>query len=169
MSEPNANDSSEDKTGNREGSATLEESMRYCFGPAFFLRQLSAFARDRCPDPEEHLPIVEIHLADGEELHVCHIIGLASLWIALAVFDNADVAHRPPAMRTELVPYQMVTRITIRTTRPESAHLGFEIGGRPQVWKSVDRGRSAEEALRAAAQATATDAPPKNHCANQGE
>lgn len=33
------------------------------FGPGFFLGQLRAFARERCPDPGEGLPNVELHLA----------------------------------------------------------------------------------------------------------
>ena len=125
------------------------------FGPRFFLAQLRAFARDRCPDPAERLPVVSLHLGDGEVLDVCHLIGLAPRWVALAVRETEGKEH-PPAMRTEFVPYEIIHRVTIRAVRAAETHIGFDHGRMPQVLAGAepDAFRSPEEALRAAATAT---------------
>lgn len=108
------------------------------FGPAFFLTQLAAFVRDRCPDPAEGLPHVQIHLFGGELLDVCHVIGLGPSWTALAVFENDGT------MRTELVPYGAIVRVTVRSG-PEDGRVGFKQGREPVLPMSP------EEALRTAA------------------
>lgn len=140
------------------------------FGPAFFLQQLHAFVRDRCPKPDEHLPAVAVHLADGEVLDVCHIMGLSPRWVALAVHDIERSSHEPSPMRTELVPYQIVSRITIRSTRKELARLGFEMGKKPPLWTARDKEQlSPEETLRAAARPATPLVPSEDHCAKHGE
>ena len=123
------------------------------FGPAFFLTQLRGFVRERCPDPKERLPVVHLHLGDGEVLDVCHVIGIAPRWLALAVRDPEAQGHAG-AMRTELVPYETVYRVTIRAVRPAETHLGFDHGRTPPVFADA-RPRSPEETLRAAATAKA--------------
>lgn len=147
-----ANDSAARDAGEQSPEPLLDTlASTLPFGPMFFLEQLHAFVRDRCPNPDEHLPAVEVHLADGEVLDVCHVMGLAPLWVALAVNDTERTAHEPSPMRTELVPYQIVSRVTIRSTRKELAHLGFDLNKKPPVW-TANRGHfSPEEALRAAA------------------
>lgn len=100
------------------------------FGPAFFLTNLGAFVRDRCPTPTEALPVVHLHLASGEVLELCHVIGLAARWAAMAVVDtSASDGSRP--MRTELVPYELVVRITIRAGQARGTHIGFHQGSPP--------------------------------------
>jgi hypothetical protein len=125
------------------------------FGPRFFLTQLRAFARDRCPDPAEGLPVVHLHLGDGEVLDICHLIGLAPRWVALAVRET-EGKEGPSVMRTELVPYEVIHRVTIRAARPAETHIGFDQGRMPQVFADAEPGPppSPEEALRAAATAT---------------
>lgn len=118
------------------------------FGPAFFVGQLRAFARDRCPDPAESLPIVEIHLATGDVLDLCHVMGLAPAFVALAVREGPGHGARDARMRTELVPYTLITRVTIRPVEAGAAHVGFDLHRAPEVLAS---GASAEETLRAAA------------------
>ncbi len=122
------------------------------FGPSFFLNQLRGFVRERCPDPADRLPVVYLHLGDGEVLDVCHVIGLAPRWLALAVRDTEAQGH-PGAMRTELVPYEGIFRVTIRAVRPAETHLGFDQSRIPPVFADADAPRSPEEALRAAATA----------------
>ena len=95
------------------------------FGPSFFLRQLRAFLRDRCPDPSEALPSVQLHLAEGEIIEVCHIIGLAPHWLAVAAIETVRPVSSP-SMRTEVIPYGLVSRITVRPVRPGPGHVGFE-------------------------------------------
>ncbi|MFN7970903.1 MAG: hypothetical protein U0166_00880 [Acidobacteriota bacterium] len=134
-----------------------ELDQRYAFGPAFFLGQLAALARDRCPDPAEKLPCVQLHLGDGDVLDVCHVIGLGPAWLALAVYDG-DASSRPRPMRTELVPYQAIVRVTIRPERREGASIGFERDHVPAIiGASEGNGTASEDVLRAiAAPAMAT-------------
>lgn len=99
------------------------------FGPGFFLGQLRAFARDQCPDPAEGLPAVQLHLAGGEVLDLCHVVGLGPAFVALAVLEAEG---EPGRMRTELVPYQLVVRVTVRPPGGRG-HVGFDVGHAPRV------------------------------------
>ncbi|MBI4485828.1 MAG: hypothetical protein HY655_07445 [Acidobacteria bacterium] len=92
------------------------------FGPSFFLKDLGRYVRDRCPDARENLPLVEIWLANGETLDVCHIIGVTLQWVMLAVRDSAN--HQD-GMAVELVPYAMIRHVRIGTRRPGGASIGF--------------------------------------------
>lgn len=93
------------------------------FGPEFFLTQLNALVRDRCPDASERLPAVGLHLPDGTILGVCHVIDLTPSWVVLAV-DDREIAG-VASMRTELVPYKQIMRVTIRTIASDGVHVGF--------------------------------------------
>lgn len=97
---------------------------RVPFGPSFFLGHLAGYVRQRCPSPTEALPVVEVHLMGGEVLDVCHVIGVTPAWVALAVFDSRDTGG-PPAMRTELVPYGAMVRVTIRAAATGGKRVGF--------------------------------------------
>lgn len=116
------------------------------FGPSFFLTQLGAYVRDRCPDIEEALPFVHVHLAGGESLDVCHVIGLAPRWVALAVYEPVS-----RAMRTECVPYEAIVRITISPGHAQGDHMGFYQEADPALqetaeetfWRAATRGGEA--------------------------
>lgn len=122
------------------------EENRAPFGPGFFLGQLRAFARDRCPDRAEGLPAVQIHLATGDVLDLCHVVGLAPGFVALAVQEGSG---EPRRMRTELVPYQLVARVSIRSPG-DREHVGFDVEHAPRVLEAHG-GLTPEAALRKAA------------------
>lgn len=93
------------------------------------------------------MPAVAIHLATGDLLEVCHVIGLAATWLALAVYDTAEEGGARP-MRTELVPYAAIMRITISRTSPGAPRIGFD-PNHPQVAISKAAGSiGAEQLLR---------------------
>ncbi len=101
------------------------------FGPSFFLGHLGRFVRDRCPDPKDNLSEVQLHLADGETLHLCHIIGVSPRWVVLAVHDATS---RGDGMAIELVPYEIIRRVCIRTRRAaEGAAPGYAQTRPPEV------------------------------------
>ncbi|MBI2829274.1 MAG: hypothetical protein HYX77_08405 [Acidobacteria bacterium] len=100
------------------------------FGPSFFLGHLGRFVRDRCPDPKENLPLVQVRLADGETLDVCHIVGVSPRWVMLAVRDAAGPRD---GMALELVPYEIVQRVCIRTRGAEGASIGFTQTRPPEI------------------------------------
>ncbi|MCC7383974.1 MAG: hypothetical protein IT384_19185 [Deltaproteobacteria bacterium] len=97
--------------------------QRAVFGPRFFLTYLPGLLRERCPEPADGLPRVSLHVTSGEILDVCHILGLAPRWVALAVFDGGEGAGT--AMRTELVPFETILRISIRLPKGGDRAMGF--------------------------------------------
>jgi hypothetical protein len=131
--------------GEIETRALLELAGRHAFGPLLFLGQLAAFVRERCPDPKEGLPQVELRLHDGTAIDVCHVIGVGPRWVVIA-------AHDPEAkgrMQTVLLPYEAIVRVTIRSAGGEGRGVGFEQHRAPAILE--DSGGAAEDALRAAA------------------
>lgn len=122
---------SDDEPEKREAAAAFTRADLACtFGPSFFLGHLGRFVRERCPDPKENLPVVHAYLADGETLDVCHIIGVSPRWVMLAV---RDAASHGDGMAIELVPYELIRRISIRTRRAESASIGFSQIEAPEI------------------------------------
>lgn len=117
------------------------------FGPAFFLTQLAAFVRDCCPAPAEALPHVQMHLAGGEVLELCHVIALARRWGAFAIIDTGEGEGERP-MRTELVPYEMLARITVRASPGRGAHIGFHQASPPAVHVSPEEMLQTAASLR---------------------
>jgi hypothetical protein len=113
------------------------------FGPEFFRTHLRAFVRDHCQPPGLELPFVHLHLAGGEVLDLCHVVSLTPHWAALAVFEEGggDSSRR---MRTELLPYDLLVRITIRAGPARGAHIGFRQDAPPPFHASP------EEALQLA-------------------
>ena len=123
--------------------ARLLQSVHCPFGPRFFLEQLAGFVRDRCPDATEHLPHLELWITGGEPIAVCHVIALAPQWVAIAAAGGRDAE-----MRTEILPYELITRVTIAATA-RGRGIGFDQARRPLVL--ADAVVSPEEALALAA------------------
>ena len=112
-----------DQTATAEASRAFARADLACpFGPSFFLGDLGRFVRDRCPDAAEQLPVVQIRLADGETLALCHIMGVSPRWVMLAVHDAASHGD---AMAVELAPYEIIRRVYIGTRRAEGTTVGF--------------------------------------------
>ena len=110
--------------------------------------------------PGEALPRVTLHLADGEALDVCHVIALASDWVALAVYDPAQPLGSR-AMATALVPYGSIARASIRAGLPHDPSLGFDAARRAVVvTDTMPASRTAEELLRAASEGPASATGP---------
>jgi hypothetical protein len=112
---------------------------RVPFGPAFFADSLGGLVRHRCPDPKEALPAVQLHLVGGAALHICHIIEITPAWIALAVREEGS-----PEMRTELVPFETIVRVTVWGSSLEGRRVGFVQEAAPAVHLTP------EQALQAA-------------------
>lgn len=114
-----------------EAAAAFSKADRACtFGPSFFLGHLGRFVRENCPPAEEHLPIVQIRLADGHVLDLCHIIGVSPRWVMLAIRDTT--AH-PTDMAIEFVPFEMIQGISIRSRHAEGGSVGFSQSHSPAV------------------------------------
>lgn len=128
-SEPQG-DSRDEAATQQAAAAFVRADVACTFGPSFFLGHLGRFVRDRCPDPTEDLPLVQVRLADGETLDVCHIIGVAPRWVMLAVRDSAG--HRE-GMAVELVPYELIRRVGIGSRHTEGSSIGFAQAEPPAI------------------------------------
>ena len=113
--------------------AQVLRSVRCAFGPQFFLGHLAAFARDRCPAPEEQLPRVDLWVL-GEPLAVCHVVAVSPSWVAVAVRDRHE---RDAEMRTELIPYDAITRVTIGAPVSRGRGMGFDCTHEPKIIEDV--------------------------------
>jgi hypothetical protein len=111
-------------------SAFARADLAYPFGPSFFMTCLGRFVRDHCPERGEDLPVVELRLGGGESLLLCHVIGVASRWVMLAVIDTRD--HRG-GMAVEFVPYELICGVSIRTGRLDGDAIGFSQTRAPEI------------------------------------
>ena len=111
-------------------TAFTRSDLACTFGPSFFMGHLARFVRDRCPDPKENLPMVQVRLADGETLDLCHIIGVSPRWVMLAV---RDAAGHKDGMIIELVPFELIRGVCIRTRHAEGASVGFAQSRAPEI------------------------------------
>lgn len=141
----------ESKSERRESRSLTDVIDARCpFGPLFFVSQLRGFIRNRCPDPRIRLPVLELHLADGQSLDVCHVVAIAPAWVAVAVYECSP-SGGARKMRTEIVPYGMIARITVSTERSSGHPLGFDADhAATVVAESAEPERSAEQALLSA-------------------
>ncbi|MEK7347414.1 MAG: hypothetical protein AABZ94_00945 [Candidatus Eisenbacteria bacterium] len=150
-------------------AALVAADRRAAFGPLFFIQHLRGLVRDQCPDPADGMPGVRLHLADGDTLDLCHIVGISPNWIALAVREPGR-EEGPMVMRTEFVPYPMVTRVVIRTvTREASHHVGFDVGREPGLFEGspIEAAMTPEEAVRAVAGAAGSGSAPDPNAAER--
>lgn len=115
-----------------EDAATIfaQADKRCTFGPSFFLGNLGRFVREHCPESKENLPLVRVHIAGGETLDVCHIVGVSPRWVMLAV---RDLGNQRDAMAVELVPYEAIHRVSIRSRDVDIPSMGFSEIRRPQI------------------------------------
>ena len=127
-------DTRADETQTQEETAALRAfaaaDLAVPFGPSFFLRQLGRFVRDRCPDPKERMPVVEVHLGDAGTLTVCHIVGVAPRWVVLAARVPGGDAE---TMAIECVPFALINRVSIHSRRPSASAVGFHQPSPPSI------------------------------------
>lgn len=129
-------------------AALLRSGGGHPFGPLFFLTQLAAFVRERCPEAGDRLPRVDLWVAGGEPIRVCHVIAIGPRWVAVAARDR-DARDDAMVMRTELIPYELIGRVTIAGDVARGRGMGFDQARRPAI--VGDDRRTPEEMLHAAA------------------
>lgn len=132
MSDIHARQANNEEDNLEAATAFTRADVAWPFGPSFFLGHLGRFVRDHCPDQKENLPVVQIRLADGEALDLCHIIGVSPRWVMLAV---RDAESHKDGMAIELLPFALVRSVSIRIRKASttSTSLGFSQTARPEV------------------------------------
>jgi hypothetical protein len=99
------------------------------FGPTFFLEYLSRFVCEHCPPTDAMPTSVDLHLSDGDALHLIRIVGVTPSWVVLSV-DDRDVSGGT-ASRVEFVPYGHLKRVTVRRLAAPDGRIGFSPDVRP--------------------------------------
>ncbi len=94
------------------------------FDGQFYQATLPDAVRQQCQMNPEHVPVVELHLADGTTLDLCHIVSLAPTWFAVAYFHNPAEGDE---VEQALLSYPLVQWITLSTHPPQVRHIGFDV------------------------------------------
>lgn len=94
------------------------------FGPSFFAAVLSDRIREVCDGHPDPVPVVELYLADGCVLDLCHIAGFEQLWAAVAVYRDPDSCEE---MELAFVPYAMITRVSVSVRHKNERPAGFAL------------------------------------------
>jgi hypothetical protein len=92
------------------------------FDAAFFQTVFPERLQVQCQAQPERVPVVELHLADGTKLDVCHFAFLAESWLAVAYYRDG---RSDPELDTAFLPYGLIARVTVSLHPIESRKLGF--------------------------------------------
>lgn len=100
----------------------------FLFGPQFFKQVLPDRVRAACAGHPERVPAVELHLADGPTLDLCHVPTVEPAWFAATVFRDHQTCED---MDLVFVPYTMVMRVTILLWPRSQRPAGFALPPSP--------------------------------------
>jgi hypothetical protein len=94
------------------------------FDGLFYQLVLPETVKQQCEQQAGHVPVVQLHLANGTTLDVCHIVSLGPTWLTVAYF-------RDPAESDEveqaLLPYTLVQWISLSFHPPHVRRIGFDV------------------------------------------
>lgn len=97
-------------------------------GPPFDAGFFATAFRERvgalCKERSGNATVVLVQLADGRVLDLCHIELLTRRWMMAAVFREGSDCKE---MDTTLVPYELITRITLSRRKASEKRLGFQL------------------------------------------
>ncbi len=105
-----------------ETSATESPLSGPPFDAEFFTTVLAERVSAVCATDPGATSVVLVHLADGTVLDVCHIEQLLPRWMAAMVFRETGDDDE---MDLVLVPYALVTRVTISLRPAAQRPIGF--------------------------------------------
>ncbi len=95
------------------------------FGPEFFTTVLAESVRAECEGRPEAVPVVELHLADGYTLDLCHIPGITPQWMAAHAYRDRETCAE---MDLLFVPYGLIARVTVSLWHRSQRPVGFQLG-----------------------------------------
>src|SRR3990172_1079682 len=98
------------------------------FNAAFYREALPERVAAECHGRPDAVPVVKLHLANGQVLDLCHIVHLADDWFAVQHFRDAETCAD---MDLAFLPYGLVGLITVSIHHPGSRRLGFSMGEKP--------------------------------------
>src|SRR5574341_1750905 len=101
---------------------------RRVFDAGFYRTVLPWWIRTQCEGKLRGVPVVELRLADGAVLDVCHLVNLADQWMAISHFRDAETCDD---MDMAFIRYETVMRINVSMHDPKSRRIGFDVTKSP--------------------------------------
>lgn len=98
------------------------------FNADFFRKVLPEGAATACEGVADSVPVVNVHLANGRVLDLCHIARIAEAWIAVYYYRNASRSYE---MDLAFVPYPLVVLVTVSARQATERKMGFTLSGAP--------------------------------------
>ncbi|MBF8266552.1 MAG: hypothetical protein HW388_60 [Dehalococcoidia bacterium] len=98
------------------------------FDASFYREVLPDRVTKECHGQPDAVPVVNLHLATGRTLDLCHAVHLADTWFAVQHFRDAKTCAD---MDVAFLPYELVSMVTVSLHHPTSRRMGFSVGERP--------------------------------------
>lgn len=121
------------------------------FDRLFFATILPEHVRAEVAANPGKVPIIELYLASGAVLDLCHVVRLADAWVAVAhfcrddAFDDADIAF---------LPYGTIVRVSLTMRDEKEREIGFSTANAPletPAGTPVQIGAAIDQAVQPAA------------------
>ena len=80
--------------------------------------------RSACDGHPQLVPVVQLHLADGMTLDVCHIPALDPQWLAAQFYRDMETCEEMDLM---FVPYGPITRVSVSMWHRSQRPIGFRL------------------------------------------
>lgn len=81
-----------------------------------------------CDGHPDEVPVVELHLADGYTMDLCHIPVIEPHWMAAQVYRDKETCDEMDLM---FVPYVLIARVTVSMWHRDRRPLGFLLDHQP--------------------------------------
>jgi hypothetical protein len=94
------------------------------FDAAFFQTVFPEHVSAECEAQPDRVPVVELYLADGTKLDLCHVVFLADSWLAVAYYRDGG---RESELDTAFLPYGLIVRVTVALHPIARRKLGFRV------------------------------------------
>ena len=94
------------------------------FGPEFFTTVLAERVRAECQGRTEQVPVVELHLATGYTVDLCHVPSVGPQWLAAYAYRDRETCED---MDLQFIAYGLITRVTISLWHRSQRPIGFQL------------------------------------------
>lgn len=101
------------------------------FGPDFYVTVLPDRVMSQCQGDPNSVPVVNLNLANGRTLDLCHITHLTDRWMAVQYFRDSENCDD---MDVAFLPYDLVMMVTVSVHHSGERPIGFNVeGGTPAL------------------------------------
>ena len=94
------------------------------FDGEFYRQVLPDRVGQQCQGRKDVVPVVLLHLNNGQVLDLCHIAHTDKEWFSVLYFRDIETCED---MDAAIMPYELVSFITISTAEASKRKLGFAL------------------------------------------